>query len=187
MLATCLKTDNLPLAVMGLCPLLVVSTSTLDAMVMGGVFFMVLIMSSLCLSVMKHLIPHIMQLPIILLLIAFLATLVDLLFSAFYYEWHLILGIYIPLLSMNCLIIVNAKENGLRLGLKNNLTQSLLIGLSIWGVLVMTGLIRDVMSRSLFGETKFDIFDMAPGAFLALGFVVALIQFINIRTSKICV
>ena len=184
MLATCLKTDNLPLVIMGICPLLIVSTSTLNAMVMGSVFLTVLIMSSLCLSVMKHLIPHIMQLPIILLLITFLATLVDLLLSAFYYEWHLILGIYIPLLSMNCLIMVNAKENVLSLGLKNSMTQSLLIGLSIWGILVMTGLIRDVMSGSLFGETKIDIFVMAPGAFLALGFVVAIIQFINIRTSK---
>lgn len=184
MLATCLKTDNLPLAIMGICPLLIVSTSTLNAMVMGGVFCTVLIMSSLCLSAMKHLIPRIMQLPIILLLIAFFATLVDILLSAFYYEWHLILGIYIPLLSMNYLIMVNAKENGLRHGLKNTMTQSLLIGLSIWGALVMTGLVRDIMSGSLFGETKFDIFVMAPGAFLALGFVVAIIQFINIRTSK---
>jgi electron transport complex protein RnfE len=151
---------------------------------MGGVFFTVLIMSSLCLSMMRHLIPKIMQLPIILLLLAFFATLVGLLLSTFYYEWHLLLDIYIPLLSVNCLIMVNAKENVLRLGLKNSMTQSLLIGLSIWGVLVMTGLIRDVMSGSLFGETKIDIFIMAPGAFLALGFVVAIIQFINIRTSK---
>ena len=184
MLATCLKTDNLPLAIMGICPLLIVATSTLNAMVMGSVFFTVLIMSSLCLSVMKYLIPDIMQLPIVLLLITFLATLIDLLLSAFYYEWHLILGIYIPLLSMNCLIMSSAKENGLCHGLKNSMTQNLLIGLSIWGVLVMAGLIRDVMSGSLFGETKFDIFVMVPGAFLALGFVIALIQFINIRTGK---
>ena len=184
MLATCLKTDNLPLAVMGLCPLLLVSTSTLNAMVMGSVFFTVLVLSSLSLSVVRHLIPFIMRLPIILLLIAFVATLVDLFLSAFYYEWHLTLGIYIPLLSMNCLILVNAEEHGLRHGVNKAMTQSLVTGLSIWGVLLMTGLIRDFMSGLLFSESNFVIFAMAPGAFLALGFVMALIQYINIRTPN---
>jgi len=187
MLATCLKTDNLPLVVMGLCPLLLVSTSTLNAMVIGSIFFTVLVLSSLFLSVMRHLIPFIMRLPIILLLIAFIATLVDLLLSAFYYEWHLTLGIYIPLLSMNCLILVNAEEYGLRHDIKKSITQSLVTGLSIWGVLLLTGIIRDIMSGLLFGERNFVMIGMAPGAFLVLGFVMALIQYINIRTNKSCV
>ncbi len=187
MLATCLKTDNLPLTVMGLCPLLLVSSSTLNAMVMGSVFFTVLVLSSLSLSVVRHLIPFIMRLPIILLLIAFVATLVDLFLSAFYYEWHLTLGIYIPLLSMNCLILVNAEEYGLRHGVKKAITQSLVTGLSIWGILLLTGLIREMMSGLLFGESNFVMIGMAPGAFLVLGFVVALIQYINIRTTKSCV
>ena len=184
MLATCLKTDNLPLAVMGLCPLLLVSTSTLNAMVMGSIFFTVLVLSSLFLSVMRHLIPFIMRLPIILLLLAFIATLVDLFLSAFFYEWHLTLGIYIPLLCMNCLILVNAEEYCLRHGVKKAITQSLVTGLSIWGVLLLTGLVRDILSGLLFGERNFVMVGMAPGAFLVLGFVMALIQYINIRTTK---
>ena len=184
MLATCLKTDNLPLAVMGLCPLLLVSTSTLNAMVMGSIFFTVLVLSSLFLSVMRHLIPFMMRLPIILLLLAFIATLVDLFLSAFFYEWHLTLGIYIPLLCMNCLILVNAEEYCLRHGVKKAIMQSLVTGLSIWGILLITGLIRDIMSGLLFGERNFVMIGMAPGAFLVLGFVMALIQYINIRTTK---
>ena len=184
MLGTCLKTDNLPLAVMGLCPLLLVSSTTINAMVMGCIFFAVLVLSSFLLSVMRHLIPFIMRLPIILLLIAFVATLVDLFVSAFYYEWHLALGIYIPLLSMNCLILVNAEEYGLRHGVKNAIIQSLVTGLSIWGILLLTGLTRDIMSGLLFGELDFVMIGMAPGAFLVLGFVMALLQYINIRTTR---
>lgn len=184
MLATCLKTDNLPLTVMGLCPLLLVSSTTINTMVMGCIFFIVLVLSSFLLSLIRHLVPLIMRLPIILLLIAFVVNLVDLFVSAFYYEWHLTLGIYIPLLSMNCLILVNAEEYCLRHGLKKVITQSLVTGLSIWGVLLVTGLIRDIMSGLLIGERNFVMIGMAPGAFLVLGFVIAFIQYINIKTTR---
>ena len=187
MLTTCLKTNNLPFTIMGVCPLLLVTTSTISAMVMGGVFLTVLLLSSIILLATRQLIPLVMRLPIILLLIAFNATLVDLLLSAFYYEWHLTLGIYIPLLCMNCLILVNAEEYGLRHGVKKAITQNLVTGLSIWGILLLTGLIRDIMSGLLFGERNFVMIGMAPGAFLVLGFVMALIQYINIRTTKSCV
>ena len=184
MLTTCLKTDNLHLAIIGLCPLLVVTTSTLNAMVMGSIFFTVLLLSSLVLFVMRHLIPYAMRLPMILLVTALIATLADSFLSVFYYGWHLTLGIYVPLLSMNCLILVNAEENILRNGFKVAMAQSLITGLSIWIVLFLTGLIRDCMSGLIFDESGFVIFGVAPGAFLVLGFIMALIQYINIRTAE---
>lgn len=183
MLTTCLKTDNLYLAILGLCPLLIVATSTLNAIVMGSIFFTVLLFSSLVLSVMRHLIPYALRLPMILLVTALIATLADSFLSVFYYEWHLTLGIYVPLLSINCLILVNAEENVLRNGTRVAIGQSLITGLSIWGVLLLTGLVRDFMSGSMFGESNMIIFGLAPGAFLALGFIVALIQTINIRIA----
>jgi len=186
MLSTCLKTDNLPLTIMGLCPLLLVTTSTLNAVVMGSIFLIVLLLSGLILSLIRHLIPQVMRLSIILLVTACVATLVDLLLSAFYYEWHLILGIYIPLLSMNCLIMVNAEENVLRNSLKEAIGQILLLGLSIIGLLFLVGLIRDTLSGSIFSENGFAIFAMAPGAFLALGLIIALLNYLNMRNAKVC-
>jgi H+/Na+-translocating ferredoxin:NAD+ oxidoreductase subunit E len=183
MLTTCLKTDNLPLTIMGLCPLLLVTTSTLSAVVMGSMFFTAFLLSSLVIATMRHLIPHVLRLPIILLVTACVATLVDLLLSAFYYEWHLILGIYIPLLSMNCLILVNAEEYGLRHGIKQTIAQSLATGLSIWSILLLVGFVRDIMSGLIFSEYNFVIFGMAPGAFLVLGFIIALIKYINIKAT----
>ncbi len=182
MLAKCLKTDNLPLIIMGLCPLLLVTTSAINAITMGGVFSIVLILSSLILSAMKRFIPDAMRLPIILLLTASIATLVGLFLSAFYYQWHLTLGIYIPLLAMNCLILVNAEENILRNGLKDAMSQTLILSLSIIGLLLLIGLIRDIASKLIFGENGFVIFTMAPGIFLALGLVVALVNYLNMKS-----
>jgi len=186
MLSTCLKTDNLPLTIMGLCPLLLVTTSTLNALAMGSIFFIVLLLSGLILSLIKHLIPKTMKLPMILLLTSSIVVLVDLTLSAYFYKWHLTLGIYIPLLSMNCLILINAEENVLRNDLKDAMSQIFLLGVSIFGLLFLTGLIRDTLSGSIFSENGFIIFAMAPGAFLVLGLIIALLNYLNMRNAKVC-
>ncbi len=183
MLTTCMKTDNLPLTIMGLCPLLLVSTSALNAVVMGSIFLTVLLFSSLIISAMRQLIPQVMRLPIILLVTVFIATLIDTLISTFYYEWHLLLGIYVPLLAMNCLILVNIEENVLRNGLKDIIAQTLILGLSIVGILFLVGLVREIMSGLIFGNNGFILFEMAPGAFLVLGFIVAVVNYINTRMT----
>ena len=184
MLSNCLKTDNLPLTIMGLCPLLIVATSLPGSVMMGGMFFTALLLSSLILTVIGRSIHELMRLPIIVLVTACVAAVLDLLLSAYYYEWHLILGIYIPLLSVNCLILMNAEENVFRYGAKKALVRNLLTGLSVCCVLIVAGLIRDIMSGLIFNESGFVIFAMAPGAFLVLGFIMALIQYINIRTAR---
>ena len=186
MLTTCLKTDNLPLTIMGLCPLLLVTTSTVNAMVMGIVFFAVLVLSALFLSAIRNFLPSTMRLPSVLLVTAFIATLIDTLLSAFYYEWHLTLGIYVPLLAMNCLILVNAEENILRNGFKDAIGQTLILGLSVIGLILLVGFIRDVLSGLIFSESGFVLFEMAPGVFLTLGLVVALVNYLNIRIVKTC-
>ena len=135
---------------------------------------------------MKDLVPYAMRLPMVLLVTVFFATLVDTLLGTFYYEWHLILGIYVPLLSMNCLILTNADENALRHGFKDVIGQTLLLGVGIIGSLFLVGLIREIMSGSIFSESGLLIFEMAPGAFLALGLIIALLNYLNMRITKVC-
>lgn len=184
MQTTCLKTENLPLLIIGLCPLLFVTTSTVNALLMGGIFFSVLLICSLLLSVIRHLIPYIMRLPMILVLVTFVTTLIDLFLSTFYYHWHLALGIYVPLLAMNCLILVHTETYVLRDNIREILIRSLATGLSVWGIILLTGFIRDLMSGSLFSESSFILFAMTPGAFLVLGFIMALVQYINSKTVE---
>jgi len=186
MLSTCLKSDNLPLTIMGLCPLLLVTTSTLNALFMGSIFLIVLLLSSVILFLIRHLIPNTMKLPMILLLTSSVVVLVDLTLSAYFYEWHLALGIYVPLLSLNCLVLINADENVLRNSLKDAIGQTLMLGVSIIGLLFLVGMIRDIMSESIFSGNGFIIFSMAPGAFLALGLIIALLNYLNIRNAKVC-
>ncbi len=185
MLNTCLKPDNLPLTIMGLSPLLVVTTSTVNALAMGSIFLTVLLLSGVILTMVRHLVPQVMRLSIILLVTACITTLIDLLLTAFYYEWHLTLGIYIPLLAMNCLILTNAEENAIEHGLKEVIAQTLMLGLSIVGILFLVGLIRDVMSGLIFSDNGFILFEMAPGAFLALGLIIALINYLNMSKAKV--
>ena len=185
MLTTCLKTDNLPFTIMGLCPLLLVTTSATNGMAMASIFLINLILSSLILSAIKQFIANAMRLPMILLLTAAIATLIDLGLSAFHYEWHLTLGIYVPLLAMNCLILVNAEKNILRNNFRDAMSQTLMLGLSVVGLLFVVGLIREILSGLIFDQNGFVMFEMAPGVFLALGLVVALVNYLNIRTTKI--
>jgi electron transport complex protein RnfE len=152
---------------------------------MGSIFLTVLLLSGLILMAIRHLIPQQMRLSIILLVTACIATLVDLLISAFYYEWHLTLGIYIPLLAMNCLILANAEENALQYGLKDVIAQTLISGLSIVGILFLVGLIRDVMSGLIFSDNGFILFEMAPGAFLVLGLIIALLNYLDMSKAKV--
>ncbi len=186
MLRTYPKTDNLPVIVMGLCPLLLVTTSILNAIFMGSIFLTVLLLSGVVLSPMRYFVTPAMRLPIILLVTAGCATLIDLLLSVFYYKWHLTLGIYIPLLSMNCLILVNAEENILRHGLRDAMTRSLMLGFNMIGLLFLVGLIRDTMSGSIFNGNGLLIFEMVPGAFLALGLIIALFNYLNTSVAKFC-
>ena len=171
------------MTIMGLCPLLLVSTSTLNAVVMGGVFLTVLLLSSLIISAMRQLISQAMRLPIILLVTVFIATLIDMFISTFYYEWHLVLGIYVPLLAMNCLILVNLEENVLHNDLKDIIAQTFMLGLSVIGILFLVGLVRDIMSGLIFSGGGFILFEMSPGAFLVLGFIVAVVNYVNIKMT----
>jgi len=89
------------------------------------------------------------------------------------------------LLAMNCLILANAEENALQHGLKDVIAPTLMLGLSIIGILFLVGLIRDVMSGLIFSDNGFILFEMVPGAFLALGLIIALLNYLNMSKAKV--
>jgi Na+-translocating ferredoxin:NAD+ oxidoreductase RnfE subunit len=83
-------------------------------------------------------------------------------------------------------MLMNAEENVLRNDLKDAIGQALMLGISIIGLLFLVGLIRDIMSGLIFSDNGFTIFAMAPGAFLVLGLIIALLNYLNIRNVKVC-
>ena len=167
-----------PILVMmlGMCPTLGVSTSALNGLGMGLATLFVLIFSNSAISLVKNSIPPMVRIPSFIVIIATVVTIVDLLMAAYLPALHAALGIYIPLIVVNCIILGRAEA----FASKNNLKQSVLdaigMGIGFTGALTVLGAIREILGNgSLFNYNFIGdniepilLFIMPPGAFLAL-------------------
>ena len=161
---------------LGMCPTLGVTTSASNGLGMGLANLFVLMLSNLAISSVKSLIPDMVRIPCYIVIIASFVTVVDLLMSAYLPGLHAKLGIFIPLIVVNCIILGRAEA----FASKNNLLQSLLdaVGMGLGFTLGLTslGIVREILgSGSLFGWSFVGegadtvlLFIMPPGAFLAL-------------------
>ena len=161
---------------LGMCPTLGVTTSASNGLGMGLATLFVLMLSNLSISSVKSLIPDMVRIPCYIVIIASFVTVVDLLMSAYLPGLHAKLGIFIPLIVVNCIILGRAEA----FASKNNLLQSLLdaVGMGLGFTLGLTslGIVREILgSGSLFGWSFVGegadtvlLFIMPPGAFLAL-------------------
>ena len=161
---------------LGMCPTLGVTTSASNGLGMGLATLFVLMLSNLAISSVKSLIPEMVRIPCYIVIIASFVTVVDLLMSAYLPGLHAKLGIFIPLIVVNCIILGRAEA----FASKNNLLQSLLdaVGMGLGFTLGLTslGIVREILgSGSLFGWSFVGegadtvlLFIMPPGAFLAL-------------------
>lgn len=171
-----------PILVMmlGMCPTLGVSTSALNGLGMGLATLFVLILSNTAISAVKSLIPNGVRIPCFIVIIASFVTVIDMLMAAYTPQLHSALGIYIPLIVVNCIILGRAES----FASKNTIFQSILdaIGMGVGFTLGLTllGAIREILGAgSLFGwsflskdATPILLFIMPPGAFLALAFMI---------------
>lgn len=161
---------------LGMCPTLGVTTSASNGLGMGLATLFVLMLSNLAISSVKSLIPDMVRIPCYIVIIASFVTVVDLLMSAYLPGLHAKLGIFIPLIVVNCIILGRAEA----FASKNNLLQSLLdaVGMGLGFTLGLTslGIVREILgSGSLFGWSFVGegadtvlLFIMPPGAFLTL-------------------
>lgn len=161
---------------LGMCPTLGVTTSMANGMGMGLATLFVLILSNLAISTVKNLIPAMVRIPCYIVMIASFVTIINLLMEAYLPEIHARLGIYIPLIVVNCIILGRAEA----FASKNNLWQSFLdalgMGLGFTLALSLLGAIREILGAgsllgwNFIGEGGYPIllFIMPPGAFLAL-------------------
>ncbi len=180
----CPHPDHLPLVSMGVCPLLFVATSTLNAAIMGGVFMIVLVVSNALLSLLRLLIPYGVRLPIVLLVTTLVANVASLLLNAFYSQWDPLLSIYVPLLGVNCLILNHAEAHALRCGLKETVCQNFRIGLYIFGILLCVGFIRELLSGVIVAGFEVALAGLPSGAFLLIGGLIAWAQSVNNRHKR---
>ncbi len=185
-----LKENPALVMLLGMCPTLGVTTSALNGLGMGLATLFVLMMSNMAISLVKKLIPSQVRIPCYIVIIASFVTVVDLLMAAYLPALHGALGIYIPLIVVNCIILGRAEA----FAAKNNVWQSLLdavgMGIGFTWALALLGSVREILgSGSLFGwnfmgegaDTML-LFIMPPGAFLALAGLIITVN--QLRKAK---
>ena len=161
---------------LGMCPTLGVTTSAINGLGMGMATMFVLIMSNLTISAVKNLIPATVRIPCYIVLIASFVTVINLLMAAYLPDLHAQLGIYIPLIVVNCIILGRAEAFASKNNLWHSFLDALGMGIGFTLALFLLGSVREIlgagafMGNSFIGEGGYPIllFIMPPGAFLAL-------------------
>jgi electron transport complex protein RnfE len=158
---------------LGLCPLLAVSNTLENAIGLGLATLFVLVLSNASISLIRTLVDDSIRLPVFVLVIAALTTCAELLVQALDYQLYQSLGIFLPLIVTNCLILGRAEALAKRETVFMSTIDGLAQGLGFFLVLVTLGALREWMSSTLI------LAALPPGAFIALGLLVALHQWIQ--------
>jgi electron transport complex protein RnfE len=175
--------------VLGMCPTLATTTSAENGLGMGLATTAVLAMSNITISVVRKFIPDKIRIPSYIVIIASFVTMIDMLMHGFVYDLWKTLGLFIPLIVVNCIILGRAEAFASKNGVIDSLFDGLSMGLGFTGALVLLGSVREFLGNgSVFGvhlsEVKMFAMILPPGAFIALGMLAALFNYIGIRRSK---
>ena len=176
--------------VIGMCPTLAVTTSAINGIGMGLSTAAVLICANLVISLIRKITPDKIRIPIFIVVIATFVTIVGMLLKAYVPALDKALGIYIPLIVVNCLILARAESFAFKTGAMPSIVDGVGQGLGFTVALTIIGAVRELLGNgSLFGMTLFGasfqpvlIFILPPGAFLTLGFLFAV--FNKLRSKK---
>ena len=167
---------------LGMCPTLATTTSAINGMSMGLATMCVLILSNITISAIARFIPDKVRIPSYIVVIATFVTLVQFLMQAFVPSIYETLGLFIPLIVVNCIILGRAEAFANKNGVLDSALDGIGIGLGFTLALTLLGLIREVLgSLSLFGW-KFCqadgilAFVLAPGAFIALAYLIVVFK-----------
>mgnify|MGYP001319149411 FL=1 len=168
---------------LGMCPTLGTTSSAINGMGMGLATMFVLICSNIAISLIKNLVPDMVRIPIFVVVIASFVTLLQMIMQAFVPGLYATLGLFIPLIVVNCILLGRAEA----FAAKNNPIASLFdglgMGLGFTLALTILGSVRELLGTGkIFDITILPeqygmlIFVLAPGAFIALGFLIAIVN-----------
>ncbi|MBQ9437571.1 MAG: electron transport complex subunit E [Lachnospiraceae bacterium] len=187
-----LKENPTFVIVLGMCPTLAVTTSAINGLGMGLSTTVVLALSNLFISMLRKIIPDKVRIPAFIVVIASFVTMTELLLKAYIPALYAALGLYIPLIVVNCIILGRAEAYASKFGLIPSLFDGLGMGLGFTMALTILGSIREIIGAgSIFGMSimpasyvPFSIFIMPPGAFLVLACLTAIQNKIKIEGEK---
>ena len=178
-----LKENPTFVLVLGMCPTLATTTSAINGMSMGLATMFVLVCSNIVISLLKNLIPDKVRIPAFIVVIATFVTIVEMAMKAYLPGIYEVLGLFIPLIVVNCIVLGRAEA----FAAKNNVGLSALdglgMGLGFTLALTLLGTVRELLGAgSVFGLHLYDstyttlIFVLAPGAFIALAYLLAIVN-----------
>lgn len=175
-----IKENPVLVLLLGLCPTLGVTTSAINGMGMGLATTFVLVSSNVVVSLIKNAIPDKVRIPSFIVIIASFVTIVQLVMEAFAPDLFAALGLFIPLIVVNCIVMGRAEAFASKKGVLSSLIDGLGMGLGFTFALTLLGAVREILGAgAIFGHPfiKGDgmlVFVLAPGAFLGLGYLIAL-------------
>lgn len=189
---------------LGLCPLLAVTNTVINALGLGLATTLTLITTNVIVSMIRNIVRPEIRIPVFVLIIASVVTAIELAMNAWFHELYMILGIFIPLIVTNCSIIARAEAFASRNKVGPSFIDGLFMGLGFTAVLILLGAMREglgfgtllAQSHLMFGEAargmKIVLFEdykgfllaiLPPGAFIGLGLLIALKNIIDKRMA----
>lgn len=184
-----LKENPIFVLFLGMCPTLGTTTSAINGLGMGLATTFVLIMSNIAISSIAGLIPSKVRIPSYIVVIASFVTILQLLMQAFTPVLYETLGLFIPLIVVNCIVLGRAEAFASKNSIGDSALDGIGIGLGFTLGLTVLGAVRELLgSASLFGFKLIDgdgmlVFVLAPGAFIALGYLLVLFNKLKTRIS----
>ncbi len=191
--------------ILGLCPLLAVTSTVVNALGLGLATTLTLIASNVIVSAIRQWVRPEIRIPVFVMIIAAVVTAIEMAMKAWFFDLYNILGIFIPLIVTNCTIIARAEAFASKHPVGQSLADGLFMGLGFTGVLLLLGAMREVLgfgtlfsqAHLMFGEALRDValtvipdyrgFLLAilpPGAFIGLGLPIALKNIIDARLER---
>lgn len=168
---------------LGMCPTLATTTSAINGLSMGLATMFVLICSNLVISLIKNLTPDMVRIPVFIVVIASFVTILQMVMQAYVPGIYSTLGLFIPLIVVNCIILGRAEAFAAKNGPVESLMDGVGIGLGFMLGLTLLGICREILGTgSVFGYTLLPetynmlMFVLPPGAFITLGYLVAIIN-----------
>lgn len=189
---------------LGLCPLLAVTSTVVNALGLGLATILVLVISNVTVSLIRNFVRPEIRIPVFVMIIAVAVTITQLIMQAYFYKLYLIIGLFIALITTNCVIIARAEAYASRHNVRDAFFDGLFMGLGFTAVLLVLGAMREIIGfGTLFqqfelmfgagaGWMKITVFEdypgfllaiLPPGAFIGLGLLIALKNIIDHKRS----
>lgn len=180
-----IKENPVFVLLLGLCPVLGVTTSAINGLGMGLATTFVLVGSNSVVSIIKNFIPDKVRIPAFIVVIASFVTIVELVMQAYLPALFEQLGLFIPLIVVNCIVLGRAEAFASKNSISSSVIDGLGMGLGFSFALTLLGGVREILGSGALFSIKFIesdamlVFVLAPGAFIALGYLIALINRLN--------